>query len=636
MTADYLTILFWSIILFIGYYGLGELFFRQFKNEISFSGGWALKSIIGVCITIFSCSILMLFRQCNYLAILTLSLITFTLGIYFLYQNLSKYLLWNYSKKNLKVKNRNERSRLGMFILIPSLLTLLVFITSIYWPFQYDPNDDWIAYLSFPKILLDTGTLIEPFSSRRILGLCGQSILLAQIMIVAPPESAHLLDRGYGVVLLFGLLLEATRTVGHGWQLLRAIVILAAVTASVPRINSASSQLGIALLFGFVLLVAKLIQKQSWSWRLCLIPGILLAGASSLRPTFAMTGGGILIIFFLWHTFKATPAERLNTIKPLIRIGIITFSLLVPLMIVSWESSRTPMFPFFTGNAVPEFIYWNTKKGFLEDAVVAINFMLMPEMIVMSLGFLLVFLLKGKTRTLAISIAIASILIVFLGAVKTSGTASFWVMDLYRYSYPIYAFAFFFIITMCLEIKDEDHSFTGPAMGGLLIAIFWAAHLEAASKELQAAISSIPQQFNGFKFPTSSLEPFYRQLQNMAPPGEKIFAVVDAPYLLDYSRNEISNVDVVAYASPSPGMPFHQGSEALRNYLLSLGYNYILAVDFNKAVFLYNRNAMENHPRPEYRDHAKRYVLDFLNNIDALAEKNTIASNDNCRLISLR
>jgi len=69
--------------------------------------------------------------------------------------------------------------------------------------------------------------------------------------------------------------------------------------------------------------------------------------------------------------------------------------------------------------------------------------------------------------------------------------------------------------------------------------------------------------------------------------------------------------------------------------LLGLGYKYLLAVDFNKAVFLYNRKAMENHPRPEHRNHAKRYVLDFLNNVDALSEKSTIAKNDNARLISL-
>jgi hypothetical protein len=624
---------FWGIYLLIGYFGIGNLFLLKFLNVTSTTVDISLKVTAGICLSILASSVLMLFSIGNYQGLFILTLLSFIAGLYFT----SIYL------KEFIKKHGHERldqlfkfkSKSNLYLLAPLLFTILAFVSSVYWPYQFDPNDDWIAYLAFPEKLLQNGTLIEPFSSRRILGLCGQSLLLAQIMIIGEPECAHLLDRGFGVLLLFGLLVNATRGIQPRWQLLRCLFIFAAITSSVPRINTASSLLGIALLFGLLLVISRFQNKTHWSFRDCILPAVILAGASSLRPTFAIVGGGILIVFFAMQMIDLKPKKSISTISPLFLIGIITFGLLGPLMAVSYLSSKTPIFPFFTGNAAPEFIYWNSGKGFFEDAKIAINFMLMPEMLVMTIGMLLVFILKGNVRRLAFSVALVTVLIVFISSVKTSGTANSWIMDLYRYSFPLYAVAFFWVLSKSLEIDSGDHVFSGPVMAGVMVAVFWSSQLAPAVKEIQMELEVLPLQSTGFTFPTAALKPFYDDLQNKVPPGQKIFAVVDAPYLLNYKRNPISNVDVVAYASPSPGMPFHQGPDALRSYLVSLGYKYLLAVDFNKAVFLYNRKAMENHPRPEYREHAKHYVLDFLNNVDALSEKSTIARNDNARLISL-
>ena len=636
MNINYISILAWSAFLLIGYYGAGEFFLRQLGNRVPVINSWALKITVGLCLTIFFLSVLMVFRQCNYQGIVSISILSFLFGIYFLFKSANEILLADESKKKQTRSNLSKHRGYVLLLVVPGIFTALAFLSSIYWPLQYDPNDDWIAYLTFPELLLNTGTLIDPFSSRRILGLCGQSLLLAQIMVVAPPESAHLLDRGFGVVLLFGLLVEATRQTHPRWQWLRALVILAAVTASVPRINTASSQLGISMIFAFILVVSKLQEQINWSWRETLIPALILAGASSLRPTFAIVGGGILIFFFAGRALCFNHKIITNNLMPLLKVGVFTFAFLAPLMVVSYLSSGTPMFPFFSGNAAPEFIYWNTGKGLFEDAKVALNFMLMPEMIVMGIGMLLIFVLKGTARLLALSVALVAVIMVFINSVKTSGTASSWIMDLYRYGFPIYAVAFYWVLSKALEIGLVGKFLSGPLLAGVMAAVFWTSQIVPAIKEIQIELEVLPLQSTGFEFPTTSLKPYYDHLQNIVPSNEKIFAVVDAPYLLNYERNTIHNVDVVAYASPQPGMPFHQGPEAIRKYLLGLGYHYILAVDFNKAVFLYNRKAMENHPRPEYRDHAKKYVLDFLNNIDALAEKNTIASNQNCRLISLQ
>ena len=132
------------------------------------------------------------------------------------------------------------------------------------------------------------------------------------------------------------------------------------------------------------------------------------------------------------------------------------------------------------------------------------------------------------------------------------------------------------------------------------------------------------------------MKPFYEELQNQVPAGEKIFAVVDAPYLLNYKRNPISNVDNIAGASPPAGMPFHKGPKALKTYLANLGYKYILAVDFDQAVFLYNRKVMEDHPRQEYRAFSRKYIVDFLKSIDSICDEPSMVRNSNARLVCIK
>lgn len=631
----------WSVLIFLGYYGLGELLLRRL-NYIPFEDlGWASKAALGMTIYAVFGSLLMVPKLLNAINLAAFSVVSFGFGAYFLFDLLKKHLLREKKsfKGKRKVKSEVEEKKRGyswLFLFIPAVFTGLAFVTSIYWPFQYDPNDDWTAYLTFPERILQTGTLIEPFSQRRILGLCGQSILLAQIMVVAPPESAHLLDRGFGVVLLFGLLVEATRHTNPRWQLLRALVILAAVTASVPRINTASSQLGIALILAFVLVVSKLQEEKVWLWWQSLVPALILAGVSSLRPTFAMAGGGILIFYILWRTVSGPPKVWAERLMPLIKTGVLTLALLIPLMIVSWESSRTPMFPFFTGHAIKKYCYFNSGEGFLTDARIALEYMATPEIGVMLAGLVLAFFLSGETRRLAVCVAFTALLMVFLSTAKTSGTARSWVMDLYRYSFPLAAFGLYWVLAKFVEMKPAGKWFRHPALAGVALLVFWSTQLVPAAKEVQVQWQVLGKLNEGFKFQVAQLEPFYKQLQVQVPRGEKIFAVVDAPYLLDYNRNTIHNVDMIGFATVPPGMPFGKGPEALRKYLLDLGYKYALCVDFNNAVFLYSRQAMSNHQRPEYKEWAKNVSVDFMDNMDEIAKNTTLARAGNARLIKLQ
>lgn len=634
--STFLKVFLWGAILLIGYFGLGSLFLHLLKVPQFLQLGLASKTVLGMCVSITATSILMAFGSGTASNILILSILAFLLGAFFLY----KLLIINEpdsnkSKKKNKSKNTAKNYNCG-FLVIPLIFVFLALITSIFWPMQFDPNDDWIAYLTFPEIILQTGSLIEPFSQRRVQALGGQSILMSHIFLVGNPENAHLLDRGFGALLLFGLMVEATKLTPARLGILRSLVLVVAVTAAVPRINTASGQMGIVFLLTLFVLVSTVQSNPEWCFRTCLAPALVLAGASSLRPTFAILGGGTLVLYFLWKAWDMRNDSHLQPLRNLLVTGFFTFCWLSPLMFVSWESSGTPMFPFTYGNAVKDFVFFPSGKGALEDAKITLSFMLSPNVVVMTLGLLAAFLLTGESRRLALCIAAISTVVCFLLIFKITGTASSWTLDLYRFTYPLYAFAFFWILAKMLESQIMRRYFSSNVVVGVMIALFWASQLKPAFSEIRSQFGAVGLQFSGFSFPVAQLKPAYENLQSQIPQGQKVFAILDAPYLLDYKRNPIDNVDMIGCASMPPGMPFGKGSEALKDYLTGLGYKYALCVDFNNAVFLYSRQAMSNHQRPEYAAWGKNICVDFMDNMDAIAKGATIAQAGNARLIKLQ
>ena len=127
------------------------------------------------------------------------------------------------------------------------------------------------------------------------------------------------------------------------------------------------------------------------------------------------------------------------------------------------------------------------------------------------------------------------------------------------------------------------------------------------------------------------------QLQGIVPKGEKILAAVDAPYLLDYTRNQIANADVVGGMSPNKGMPFFKGPEALKKYLLDQNIKFILAVDWDKGLVSYNRKNIKENKREWFVNEVQTpYALNFMDNVDLLDKsEKSVVRGATCRLIEL-
>jgi hypothetical protein len=520
------------------------------------------------------------------------------------------------------------------WLLLPGALVALTFITSASWPYQVDVNDDWIAYLSLPEKLLQTGGLDEPFSQRRVVSLCGQTILQAMLMIVGEPENCHILDRGLSALLLFGLLKEMTCRAESPAGFIRCLIVTIPIFISVPRINTASYQLGIALCIATVY-AARIVQShKSWTNNNIAVVAILLAALASLRSTFAIWGGATFIIFFTLQAILKKKEAQLNTMT-LFKLGILTIILLLPLMISSYDSSKTPFFPLFNGNLNTDVSFAVSGKPFIDDFLHAIDLSLNPLISVLLLNLLAVFFLKNEDKFLAACFIFSSFLVYSLSVFKQSGAEFF---DVYRYSYPILSCPLYWILAIGFSSYAKTDKNNPVYIFGICVALVLSGHLPSASYEKQAEVKQLFLPYDKQKFfEARQFKKFYDHLLSLTPTNSKIFAIVDAPYLIDYTRNIVHNADIPGGASISPGMPFGKGSDALLNYFRKNGYEYILAVDFDNAVLQYTRKLMQNNPKGEwYTRHGRKYGLDLMKNIDEISNGRLISLSGNTRLIDIR
>lgn len=637
MHPAYFPVFFWSTLIFISFLGYGEILRRRLNLREFDDIGWGLKAAWGMSIVLAIGGVLMALRIAIAQNLTFVVLFGAALACYYAAQSITTSPASKAKNKNAKAVSPPATFSFSAFHFSNVILyglAALAFATSIAWPLQVDPNDDWIAYLMYPEKILQTGTLIDPFSLRRIAALGGQSLLQAVVMIVGEPENGHILDRGFGAIMLLGLMLEATQGGIKRWRFVRFLVIFAAITTVVPRIHTGSHLLGVTLLLALLITLARILEMKKWTFNAVLPVALVLMGVATLRPTFAIVGGGVVVVFLLFTAIQAPLGKRRDVVFSLLFVGSLTVLLLAPYFLVSWQSSGTLMFPFSIGYGNSEMMFGGTKEGGWTNLEAVIKFFAFPEIAVMICALLVSVALQGNQRRLGVVAALAGVGMVFLSAFKMSAASTY---DVYRYTYPIIAFPLFWILARATSTVEKPHCLRGPIAAGGAALIIIIVQFQSISQEIQNEISTIPLQINGFKFPVAQLAPAYKYLQEKVPPGEKIFAIVDAPYLLNYARNPIDNIDSIGGASLPPAMPFYHGAEALKMYLISLGYRYVLCVDFDNAVLLYTRKLWENHPRKEwyFKEIWGKYALDFMRNMDSIADWNTIDRAGNTRLVHL-
>jgi hypothetical protein len=649
----YFPVLLWSLVIFASFWGYGEALRCALKRSEFDDLGWGLTAAWGMAVTLAIGGFLMMLSLAKAPVLTGVVLAGAALAAY---HTLGKKLLSDPSdsKKGKKSKpadadKDSTSSTLGRKFQ-PSdwilwFMVCLAFLCSIAWPHQVDPNDDLICYLMLPERILQTGTLIEPFSLRRMGTLGGHSFLQALTMVVGNERSGHIADSGFGLLVWFGILWGMLSKASPGAWWLRFLILFVAVFLPVPRINTMSSLTGTALLAALFVTLDRWNNTKKTDWRSLLPIGLLVAAAASLRPIYLLPAAGVVGIFgtcMLLESLQKNPAPSACLSKSkvwfpfLLGTGLFTILFLASYMVVLWLSNGTIHYPPFKGFINPPFELVGTKEGAFVDGTNALAFLFSQEMLVIFFSFILAFAVAS--RSLALAIITGTFFCSWLIAQKFGVTVY---SEIYRYTFPGAVAAGFFFLAKAASLRsDYEPSTLGlPSLISLPLLAIFLVNAPQAAREWGTRAKTLPEEII---LPETILDRnlgfAYQILQDKVPARKSILAIVDAPYLLNYSRNPIYNVDAIGGASPWGGMPFFKGPETLKSYLLKNGVDYILTVDFDKALLLYTRKHWLEHQRPEwfFKEVWGKHALDFMDNIDKLADwGQVIGSEANVRLIKL-
>jgi len=626
--------LFWSLIILLAFWGYGEALRRAINKQEFNNIGWGLTMAWGLSVSLAMGGVLLMlslaktYVLCAHIAVGALT------AIYF--------IIFNKLKSKGVLSDLGKDSKIQPTDCLIWLLVVLSFLCSISWPHQIDPNDDILCYFTFAERILQTGTLIEPFNFRRIGTLGGHAFLQALTMIGGGDRAGHIADSGFGLLIWFGILWQIVKKSNNevGW--VRFFFLFAVLFIPVPRINTMSSLTGVAMLVAFFETLNLWKGSKDISFKSIIPLGLILGAVDTLRPTFTVLATLFFTFYVFLNIYQQSIQSKINNNSKIfyylyLKVAVISLLMITPWSTVLYFSNGTIHFPPFSGNFNPEFASIGSKKGLIYDLFNSLAFLFTPEVLVIISCYLSAILLYD--RNIAYSLSLAAVLSSLIVAFKFGVTNYF---ELYRYTFPILIAGGTFLMAKAIQSLEELKKTSGSNLFLIVIPclLLFCTNSSSGSQEWMLRIQSISNQLS-FDSPMidKNFKLAYEFLQNKVPAGEPILAAVDAPYLLDYSRNEIFNIDAIGGASPWGGLPYFKGADSLKKYLIKNQVNYILAVEFDKGLLMYTRKHWTDPIRQEwyFKEIYSKYSLDFMDSVDELAKTNqVVAVAGNARLIKLK
>ncbi len=523
-------------------------------------------------------------------------------------------------------------SRPAVVLLVLVGVVLAGRYASAVWLQASNCADDEVAYFTFVTRLLQTGTLIEPFSLRRLSGYGGHTFLQALVMAAGSEDQGFLMDRGIAVIVSFGLIAGFFPRTGINRVVPYVLALIFTVVLPFPHANSSSHITGLAMaltLFRTLYLIETggRDQEKDQARRLLWLAGLVAAGAAALKAHLMLGAAAAVFFFWLAAVFYAGKEEGGGRGRHAVTLGHLGGSMLVfllPWMALLWRSSGTVLFPLFQGNQRPGFS--ETYSGSVDLA-----FQLgrlgelfsSPQIALFTVPLLLYAVRRGPAAGLGL----------YMGGLVTAAVTTLTltydnVIIIYRFAAPFLNGAFMVTVAYYLNhirggLADANKPSGAARIGDRILFVLVLVLMPfPVYHDVQRLKTSFGQTVL-----TDERRAAYGRMQNAIPEGEAMLAVLDRPFALDYRRNPVFNADVPGAVSPDPGMPFFKGPAALKDYLVGRSIAYVGFRDFDvKGGCLYRRDYWEIYAKganPMWRAQSK-YYLDLMDNLSALAKTGTV------------
>jgi hypothetical protein len=462
---------------------------------------------------------------------------------------------------------------------------------------RYQGADDRGAYFLHAKMILETGTLYEPFSFRRIASYGGQPFLHALLMVVAPIEQVNLLDKGVCRVGV-GLAVVAWALAAPRRSLWAALLASYVVSVYYDFATNTASLFSGVLAFAGLWMTLDLCRREPGRPVVNgILTGLAAAATLPLRQNYVLAC--VLVVLFE-HAGRLRAGGRYDWRELPIAGGV------AALGVGSWallqlHSCGTALYPLLRGFANPEWSvlaaqnvdeYLNALRNFLGYR---------PSSAPVLLCGLVLCIPRRAPDEASLRLTAAAGLVAF--AANSWFLAHAHPNEIARYTAAFLLPPVLFAAAHVAAILGRVRGATGlldwrlwlcaPFLGALLAFLPFSTRLTGRlhwlGKELHGQIDSFPDD--------ADTREAYERLQSAAPAGEKIVTMLDRPYLLDLRRNQIVSLDLPGGVSPPPGLFRIETPHEVVWYLRELGYSWLGATRPWESTELHEFSRWESHAR---------------------------------------
>jgi hypothetical protein len=468
-------------------------------------------------------------------------------------------------------------NRYDWLVTLPfAALLLFLFLGGMQQRFVSLSYDDFPAYLPFTHQLLDAGSLLQPFSLRRIVSYGGHTLLQSQVLSGTSDAYYCFLEAGICYLVIAWLMLALIKPKSILQRLISYFSIALLLIIGMPHTNSFSLASGAVLILTLFATLEyesdnKNLRPGYWA-----LLGAISAATIALRINFAP---GLVLVLSLHLALQvaAAPGRRKQIMLGALFCCAVVLALLLPWALALWESSATPLYPLLTGT-YHEIGLFSVKASWRELADI-FTLITVKAMWPLMLGILLCF--TRKTAPVGVPFYLAallvSLLVIYLNPLGNT-------IHAYRYSFSMLFAAELGLI--CLALRAD----AGTLQRYLALAVvltIGVASRDRISETFDNRLESFQRSLAAAPLVAGEIAGQYREAQSKLPKGAAALVMTRFPQLFDFRRNQVLLVDMPGTCSPEPGMPMLKPKENFKQYLMERKIRYIIHDDFDRASALY-------------------------------------------------
>jgi hypothetical protein len=559
----------------------------------------------------------------------TVGVVSVLVGCVFAAPSLSRALVNAFARSRRRLKYAKRVPWIAILATLPALLLVAAYVhgSSIIW---LNPYDDELAYMTFPKQMVETGSFADPFSLRRVASYGGQSYLHALLISAGNLEYFGILDRG----IFFLLSLSAIRALRIQGRRPPYLMTLATMSMLLVlqniAINCASHYSGLAgfLALYFVLSLGQIqLERDAYSVSSGIrsTVGLILVGTllATLRQNFLP----VVAIAIAVHLFFVL-RKRANTALTMAALTAIGSALALAGWIVQIrESSGTALFPLQPGFLRPAFTMRSPSMTTFDEIRFYLDALTwhepFPGWPLAFLAIPFVRVLRRQQALLALCLGSMVGYILLVHSFTLSNAENF---ARYSFSFVLATFLIAILVLSTYWFSSVRNAYSAAQAKAFLLAWFASVALLSQGRTFfWWTYKSVAHHIHFGSWRPQNVH-LYSRAQATLPVGATALTMTDEPYNFSYARNVIYNLDVPGALSPAPGLPFFGPVEEVDRYLEQQAIRYL--------VYVRHEASHGNYIRPYWfarffiddeiwRRHAPYYIYIF-DTLEALSKRHRI------------